>query len=150
MSSQGRTAVGELGGGQRRGDAITSGERGKTAGGLVRRLLGDPADAEDVVQEALLQAFLGLQELRAPDRFGAWLAGMVVNFCRMRWRARHDVYSLEDWHGGRVVPDFTWADTQPSPEALAEVREFHHLVLGPLPPCPLSSNRQSGCMTSTG
>jgi RNA polymerase sigma factor (sigma-70 family) len=103
---------------------------------LARRLLGDPADAEDVVQEALLQAFLGLQELRAPDRFGAWLAGIVVNLCRMRWRARHDVYPLEDWHGGRVVPDFTWADTQPSPEALAEVREFHDLVLGAIATLP--------------
>jgi RNA polymerase sigma-70 factor, ECF subfamily len=43
--------------------------------GLARRLLGDPADAEDVVQEALLQAFLGLRDLRLPDRFGAWLLG---------------------------------------------------------------------------
>ena len=67
---------------------------------------------------------------------GAWLAGMVVNLCRMRWRARHDVYPLEDRHGGRVVPDFTWADTQPSPEALAEVREFHHLVLGAIATLP--------------
>jgi RNA polymerase sigma factor (sigma-70 family) len=97
---------------------------------LARRRLGDPADAEDVVQEALLHAFLGLQELRAPDRFGAWLAGIVVNLCRMRWRARYDVSPLEDWHGGRVVPDFPLADTQPSPEALAEVRECHQLVLG--------------------
>jgi RNA polymerase sigma-70 factor, ECF subfamily len=34
---------------------------------LARRLLGDPADAEDVVQEALLQAFLGLSDLRLPE-----------------------------------------------------------------------------------
>jgi RNA polymerase sigma factor (sigma-70 family) len=95
---------------------------------LARRLLGDPADAEDVVQEALLQAFLGLQGLRAPDRFGAWLLGIVVNLCRMRLRARHALYAVEDWHGGRANPGFTWADAQPSPEAIAEVREIHDLV----------------------
>ena len=34
------------------------------------------------------------------------------------------------------MPDFTWADTQPSPEALAEVREFHQLVLGAIATLP--------------
>jgi hypothetical protein len=38
MSPQGRTAVGEIGGGQRRGDTVTSGERGKTADDLARLL----------------------------------------------------------------------------------------------------------------
>lgn len=104
--------------------------------GLACRLLGDRADAEDVVQEALLQAFLGLQELRARERFAAWLMGIVVNLCRMRLRARHDVYPLEDWDGGRVVPNFTWADTQPSPEAIAEVRELHRFVLSAVATLP--------------
>jgi hypothetical protein len=44
MSPQGRTAAGELGGGQRRGDTVTSGERGKTADGLARRLASDRSD----------------------------------------------------------------------------------------------------------
>jgi hypothetical protein len=44
MSPQGRTAAGEIGGGQRRGDTITSDERGKTADGLARRLARDRPD----------------------------------------------------------------------------------------------------------
>jgi hypothetical protein len=36
MSRQGRTAAGELGATQRRGDTVTSRERGKTADGLAR------------------------------------------------------------------------------------------------------------------
>ena len=96
---------------------------------MARRLLDDPADAKDVVQEALLQAFLGLGDLRRPDRFGAWLFGIVVNLCRMRLRSRHAVYALEDWHGGHAVPSIRWADRQPSPEAASEAHELHRIVL---------------------
>jgi RNA polymerase sigma factor (sigma-70 family) len=103
---------------------------------LARRLLNDSADAEDVVQEALLQAFLCLRDLRNPDRFGAWLLGIVVNLCRMGLRARHDVYAFEDWYGGRLVHDLTWADLQPSPEVLYETRELHRLVLDAIATLP--------------
>jgi RNA polymerase sigma-70 factor, ECF subfamily len=39
---------------------------------LAMRILRSRADAEDVVQEALLHAFLDLAELRDHDRFVAW------------------------------------------------------------------------------
>jgi len=42
------------------------------------RIVRGRADAEDVVQEAWLHAFLELAELRARDRFVAWLLGIVV------------------------------------------------------------------------
>ena len=70
---------------------------------LARRLLGDSADAEDVVQEALPQAFLGSHDLRRPERFGAWLLGIVVNSCRMQLRSRHAVYPKEV-AGARILP----------------------------------------------
>jgi uncharacterized protein len=50
------------------------------------RLLGDAHEAEDVTQEALLQAYLGLAALRDGDRFGAWLAAIATNLARMRLR----------------------------------------------------------------
>jgi RNA polymerase sigma-70 factor (ECF subfamily) len=103
---------------------------------LARRMLGGAADAEDVVQEALLQASLCLRDLRMPERFGAWRSGIVVNLSRMSLRARHDVYTLEDWYGGRVVQDFTWADIQPSPEAVYEAHELHGLVLAAIDTLP--------------
>ena len=53
--------------------------------GVVRRLL--PRDeAEDVLQEALLRAYLGMSTLRDPDRFLGWLCGIAVNLARMRLR----------------------------------------------------------------
>jgi RNA polymerase sigma factor (sigma-70 family) len=96
---------------------------------LARRLLDEPADAADVVQEACLQAFLSLRALRDSAHFGAWLLGIVVNLCRMHLRSQRDVYAWDDWSGGRHLPGLTWADTQPSPEALYAVRELHDLVL---------------------
>lgn len=56
---------------------------------VVARML--PADeAEEVVQEALLRAYLGLSQLRAADRFAAWVCGIAVNLAKMRLR-RHAV-----------------------------------------------------------
>jgi RNA polymerase sigma factor (sigma-70 family) len=96
---------------------------------LARRMLGDTFDAEDVTQEALLQAFLGLGSLRNPDSFGPWLLGIVVNLSKMRLRARRDWHPADGWHGGRVPENFTLADLQPSPEVIYEVRELHQIVL---------------------
>jgi len=53
---------------------------------VVDRLVGD--ESEDLVQEALLRAYLGLSQLRDPARFGAWLCGIAVNLAKMRLRRR--------------------------------------------------------------
>jgi RNA polymerase sigma factor (sigma-70 family) len=105
---------------------------------LARRLLGEAADAADVVQEACLQAFLSLRALRDSAHFGAWLLGIVVNLCRMHLRSQREVYAWDDGSGGRHLPGLTWADTQPSPEALYEVRELHDLVLAAMTTLPLA------------
>jgi RNA polymerase sigma factor (sigma-70 family) len=54
---------------------------------IVSRLVG-PDDAEDVLQEALLRAYLGLSRLRDPERFESWLCGVAVNVAKMRIRGR--------------------------------------------------------------
>jgi RNA polymerase sigma-70 factor, ECF subfamily len=60
------------------------------------RLGARGGDADDIVQEAFLQAFTALDRLRDPDRFGAWLAGIVVNVHRAGAR-RPPVMLLGDW-----------------------------------------------------
>lgn len=47
-----------------------------------------PEDAPDLAQEAWIRAFLNLDRLRDPARFGAWLAGIGANVARMWLRAR--------------------------------------------------------------
>ena len=48
------------------------------------------------MQEAFLQAFAGLGQLRDPDRFGAWLAGIVRNVHRAAGR-RDPLMLLAEW-----------------------------------------------------
>jgi RNA polymerase sigma factor (sigma-70 family) len=80
---------------------------------LAARMLR-PQDAEDVVQEALLQAFLGLERLRNPERFGSWLYGITLNIARMRLR-RRDPLSLD--------PGLVESTTSDGETALDAVRE---------------------------
>lgn len=91
------------------------------------RILRGRADAEDVVQEAWLHAFLDLAELRDRDRFVAWLLGIVVNLAKSRWRLRREV-PVEDWSGGRAIRGFVWMDAEPTPDARHEARELHDVV----------------------
>jgi RNA polymerase sigma-70 factor (ECF subfamily) len=46
---------------------------------LCMRLLDSPFEAQDVAQEAVLQAVLGLARLCEPARFGAWLHAIAAN-----------------------------------------------------------------------
>jgi len=86
---------------------------------LCARLLGDLVAAEDAVQEAFLQGFLHLDALRAPARFGPWLAGIGLNVCR-RWlrRRSRDAASYEGLVDGRRLPEA--ADWRVAPEELVE------------------------------
>jgi uncharacterized protein len=61
---------------------------------LAQRLLGSRAEAEDIAQEATLQAYLRLRELRDPQHFGAWFCAIATNLAKMRLRETH----------GRLIP----------------------------------------------
>jgi RNA polymerase sigma-70 factor (ECF subfamily) len=56
------------------------------------RMLGSPADAEDVLQGVWMRAFRNMSACREPEKFGAWLYQIVVNECRtfVTRRARRD------------------------------------------------------------
>ncbi len=45
------------------------------------RMTGNHADAEDVLQEAFVQAFTNLRQLNNVQAFGGWLKRIVVNAC---------------------------------------------------------------------
>ena len=51
-------------------------------------LTGEPADAEDVCQDAFVSALECLEDCRSPDRFRSWLLEIVRNRARDLLRAR--------------------------------------------------------------
>ena len=53
-----------------------------------RRATGDAELAADAAQEAVVTALVGLDRLRDPERFGAWLIGIGLNLCRRALQER--------------------------------------------------------------
>jgi RNA polymerase sigma-70 factor, ECF subfamily len=49
--------------------------------GIAYRILGNWQDAEDLAQEALLKAYLRLDDLANPAALGPWLRRLTVNAC---------------------------------------------------------------------
>jgi RNA polymerase sigma-70 factor (ECF subfamily) len=51
---------------------------------------GEPGDAEDVMQEALLKTYRNVRKIKDPAAFRTWLFRTVRNFCLMKRRKRVD------------------------------------------------------------
>ena len=98
---------------------------------LCRRLLGGPTpSAQDVAQEAALQAFLGLASLQEPARFGAWLHAIAANLARMALRQRSPI-SLDALPDGASLATY-WGAGVPSPEEIHAAREVHDAIVAAL------------------
>ena len=61
---------------------------------LAKAITGHPGDAEDVTQEAFLQAWRNLPRLRDAARFDAWFGRILVNEARMALRRRGRVMTV--------------------------------------------------------
>ena len=83
------------------------------------RLLGNPAEAEDISQEVFLKAFERYGELRQSPTVGGWLKTVATNLClnhltryRARWRLFSEMFSSDD--------DGDFAKEIPSTEAIED------------------------------
>jgi RNA polymerase sigma-70 factor (ECF subfamily) len=52
-------------------------------------ITGNPADAEETVQETFLRAFEHLSQFRAEAKFQTWLTQILLNTARMKLRKNH-------------------------------------------------------------
>jgi RNA polymerase sigma-70 factor (ECF subfamily) len=72
--------------------------------GVCTRILRDPAEAEDVAQEAFLKAYQALGTFRGDGSFGAWVTRIAVRRAGARLAARHAGRSLQiESHDGAIV-----------------------------------------------
>jgi RNA polymerase sigma-70 factor (ECF subfamily) len=84
------------------------------------RLLGNTADAEDAVQDAVLAAYRHIDQFRGQSRMTTWLTAIIRNCALMQLRKRAGQIHLSlDQHTGGERKYLIWetlADTRPSPE----------------------------------
>jgi RNA polymerase sigma-70 factor (ECF subfamily) len=84
------------------------------------RILGNAADAEDAVQDALLAAYTHLDQFRGQAQISTWLTTIMLNCARLqlRRRAKHVQVSLDESTGEpqSVSASERLADHRPDPE----------------------------------
>ena len=96
-------------------------------GALALRLLGRPADVDDVVQDVFIQAHRDLARLRDPAALRPWLRRITVRrarrWLRKRWVRRWARESDVDAHTDLV-------DASASPEERAEIARIYRVLDG--------------------
>lgn len=86
----------------------------------MRGVLGSHEDARDVVQEALVRAFLKLESFRAESRFYTWLYRIAMNLALSHRRQKKPMLSMDQV---REQAGCEPADRQVGPEGLALQKE---------------------------
>lgn len=97
------------------------------------RYLGNAADAEDAVQDALLSAYKNLDQFRGQAQMSTWLVAIVINCARMqlRRRPRQIHVSLNEQLGdeqGYTVSE-RLVHSGPSPEEECRRAELHERIV---------------------
>ncbi len=96
---------------------------------LAARMVTDPAIAQELAQEAILAAYLGLGDLRNPAGFQSWLYGITLNTCRTYLRQRRqDYFSLDALAGGLHFDALLFTSGEPGPEEIVATQELHALI----------------------
>lgn len=99
---------------------------------VARRLVGNPEDAEDVLQEAFLAALEALPSFEGRAELSTWLHRIVVNRALMKLRRRRRAEPIEkflpvftDAGGLHNFPPQRWSE---SPSYLIEQEDLRRLV----------------------
>src|SRR5579864_2206412 len=85
------------------------------------RVLGNPEDAEEALQEGLLSAYRNLPRFERRSQFSTWLTRIVINAALMRRRSKRarPAVSLDEFVSEGEIPlAERFADDGPNPEQL--------------------------------
>lgn len=97
---------------------------------LAKGVIGDGDLAQQLAQDAMVQAYLSLDKLRDPTRFKSWLYGIVLNVCRNDLRRRKlACFSLEAMVGNLMYEALPIVESSPDPQQIAQQEELHTTLL---------------------
>jgi len=107
---------------------------------LTQRILRNREDAEDAVQNALLDAFCHLDAFQGRAQFSSWLTRIALNaaFMRLRTSRRRNETSLEKTCEQEPAAEFHVIESRHNPEQAYSAKELRGLLnrallcLGPL------------------
>lgn len=104
------------------------------------RLMQDSYEAEDMMQEAFLNAFTKLDSFKGEVPFGAWLKRIVINKCltQLKKKSRQQEVRLEvvdykleadDGKDGIQEMDYTNVKVQAVMQAMDQLKESYKMIL---------------------
>ena len=97
---------------------------------IAQGMVGNAYIAQELGQEAMLQAYLSLDRLRNDGRFASWLYGITLNVCRNYLRSQKiDVCSLETLVGGMFIDPSLLSVGIIDPLVIAEEHELSQAIL---------------------
>jgi RNA polymerase sigma-70 factor, ECF subfamily len=119
------------------GDAVAFVELSKRHSKMILRrayrIVKNWQDAEDVLQESLIRAFLHLKEFEERCSFSSWLTRIAINFALMKLRKQRghieiSIEVIDDEHGIQ----YRWEPRDPaeSPEGRCSRRQREELLQG--------------------
>src|SRR5215510_13922486 len=109
-------------------------------------LLGNRAEAEEAVQEALVRACEAIGDLRDPAAAPAWFLRIVTTMCLRTLRRRRLRRALLGWVGsGSATKDAPDAGPVVEPDTDA-IAERVHAVAGPAPDGALADREAVGAL----
>ena len=115
------------------------------------RILGNAADAEDAVQEALLAAYRHIDQFRGQSKMTTWLSTIVRNCALMQLRKRpRQIHLSFDEQTGEEKKYFVWerlADMRPSPEQESRNFEISARLRRPPRCCRLPCAEHFSCVS---
>ena len=101
-------------------------------------LTGNPADAEEALQDAFLSVFQHLREFRRDSRFTTWLTRIAINAALQKIRRRRENVSLDDPEASEALfmPQRfeSWRENPERLYAAEETRRIIEEAIASLPP----------------
>jgi RNA polymerase sigma factor (sigma-70 family) len=84
--------------------------------GIIRRLVAQPAMAEDLLQDTLIAMYEHLEDFRGEAPFGVWVRSIAVSRCLMAFRS--------PWYRARVTLEAWTEDSRAATEADGRTAEL--------------------------